>query len=61
MVRPVFHREDGTAFHDHKGFNWRVLRTLVASRFDLVRTLTSPFDWTGAQLGTQVWFVARRR
>jgi hypothetical protein len=50
-----------TVFHDHKGFNWRVLRALVAARFELVRTLTSPFSWTGPQLGTQVWFVARRR
>jgi 2-polyprenyl-3-methyl-5-hydroxy-6-metoxy-1,4-benzoquinol methylase len=61
MVRPVFRRGDGTTFHDHKGFNWRVLRGLVASRFDLMRTLTSPFIWTGPQFGTQVWFVARRR
>jgi 2-polyprenyl-3-methyl-5-hydroxy-6-metoxy-1,4-benzoquinol methylase len=61
IVRPVFQRGDGAAFHDHKGFNWRLLRALVAARFDLLRTLTSPFSWTGPQLGTQVWFVARRR
>ncbi len=61
MIRPAFHLADGTVVHDHKGFNWRVLQAIVASRFDLVRTLTSPFGWTGPQLGTQVWFVARRR
>jgi SAM-dependent methyltransferase len=61
LVRPAFFRADGTVFHDHKGFNWRVLRALVAERFELVRMLTSPFSWTGPQLGTQVWFVARRR
>ena len=49
------------SFHDHKGFNWRVLRATVASRFDLVRTVTSPFNWPGPHLGTQVWFVARTR
>jgi SAM-dependent methyltransferase len=61
IVRPAFDRGDGTVFHDHKGFNWRVLRGFVAARFDCVRTLTSPFNWTGPHLGTQVWFVARRR
>jgi glycosyltransferase involved in cell wall biosynthesis/SAM-dependent methyltransferase len=61
IARPAFDRGDGTMCHDHKGFNWRVLRALVAARFDLVDTLTSPFDWTGPGLGTQVWFVARRR
>ena len=40
---------DGS-FHDHKGFNWRVLRATVASRFDLVQTVTSPFNWPGPQL-----------
>jgi len=61
VPRPLFPRSGGGAFHDHKGFNWRVMRTLVASRFDLVRTVTSPFNWPGPLLGTQIWFVARRR
>lgn len=59
--RPVFRRADGPPFHDHKGFNWRVLREAVASRFDLVRTLTSPVGWLGSQFATQIWFIARRR
>lgn len=59
--RPVFRRADGSAFHDHKGFNWRVLRAALAVRFDILRTLTSPVSWLGPQLATQVWFVARRR
>jgi SAM-dependent methyltransferase len=58
--RPVFRRDDGQVFHDHKGFNWRVVRAALAARFDLVSTSTSPFNWTGPHLGTQVWFVARR-
>jgi hypothetical protein len=61
LVRPPCLRADGTVFHDHKVFNWRVLRALVAEGFELDRMLTSPFSWTGAQLGTQVWFVARKR
>jgi SAM-dependent methyltransferase len=61
IQRPVFPTADGRLFHDHKGFNWRVLRAAVAERFELVRTATSPFDWAGANLSTQAWFVARRR
>lgn len=61
IPRPVFPTADGRQFHDHKGFNWRVLRRAVAERFELVRTATSPFDWAGANLSTQAWFVARRR
>lgn len=61
LVRPVFQIGSGPRFHDHKGFNWRVLLGLVARQFDLVRTVTSPFNWAGPQFGTQVWFVARKR
>ena len=59
--RPILSTADGQQFHDHKGFNWRVLRTAVTERFDLVQTTTSPFGWAGANLSTQAWFVARRR
>jgi SAM-dependent methyltransferase len=61
IARPVITRDDGTTFHDHKGFNWRVLRTLVGERFDLVRESTSPVAWLGPQLGTQRWIIARKR
>lgn len=60
VPRPVFTREDQTTFHDHKGFNWKALRSMLAARFDLIRTLTSPVSWLGPQLGTQIWFVARQ-
>ena len=61
ITRPVLTREDGSTCHDHKGFNWRVLRGLVAADFDLVRESTSPVAWLGPQLGTQRWLIARRR
>ncbi len=60
VPRPVIAREDGSTFHDHKGFNWRVLRRLVAAEFDLVRESTSPVEWLGPQLGTQRWLIARK-
>jgi SAM-dependent methyltransferase len=61
ITRPVFTREDGSTFHDHKGFNWRVLRAMVSARFDVQRESTSPVEWLGPQLGTQRWLIARKR
>jgi SAM-dependent methyltransferase len=61
ITRPVITTEDGRTFHDHKGFNWRVLRGLVRAEFDLVRESTSPVEWLGPQLGTQRWLIARKR
>jgi SAM-dependent methyltransferase len=60
ITRPVIARDDGSTFHDHKGFNWRVLRGLVSAEFDLVRESTSPVEWLGPQLGTQRWLIARK-
>ena len=61
ITRPVITRDDGSTFHDHKGFNWRVLRRLVSTEFDLIRESTSPVEWLGPQLGTQRWLIARQR
>ena len=61
IARQVIAREDGSTFHDHKGFNWRVLRRLVTAQFDLMRESTSPVEWLGPQLGTQRWLIARKR
>ena len=61
ITRPIHARDDGSTFHDHKGFNWRVLRALIAAEFDLVRESTSPVEWLGPQLGTQRWLIARKR
>jgi SAM-dependent methyltransferase len=60
ILRPVF-QDDERSFHDHKGFNWRVLRASLSARVDVVRTLTSPISWLGPQLSTQIWFIARKR
>jgi SAM-dependent methyltransferase len=60
ITRPVFSHPDGTTFHDHKGFNWRVLRALIAERFELIQQTTSPIGALGPQLGTQRWFIARK-
>jgi hypothetical protein len=45
--------------HDHKGFNWMVLRERLRRQFVLERVVASPFPWLGPRLATQVWFVCR--
>jgi SAM-dependent methyltransferase len=61
IARPVIARDDGSTFHDHKGFNWRALRAVISAEFDLVGESTSPVAWLGPQLGTQRWLIARTR
>jgi SAM-dependent methyltransferase len=60
LLRPVF--DSGTGpFHDHKGFNWMVLKNRLERDYLVERVLASPFSWLGPHLATQVWFVARLR
>ena len=54
-------QSDGFEFHDHKGFNWRVMRAKVAEQFELLKISASPFSWLPPGLASQVWFVARKR
>ena len=43
ISRRLHSNPDGSAFHDHKGFNWMALRERVQTRFALRRVLSSPF------------------
>lgn len=61
-VPRIVHTEtDGRAFYDHKGFNWMMMRERIAARFDLQRSLGSPFKWIPPHLSSQVWLIARKR
>ena len=60
VTRPVFNFGRGPA-HDHKGFNWRVLRARLAQQFVITRVVASPFRWLGPDFATQVCFVCQRR
>lgn len=60
VERPVLDFGDGP-FHDHKGFNWRVLHERLSRQFDVTRVVASPFAWLGPGLATQVWFICRVR
>jgi len=61
IERPVYGTDGPTPFHDHKGFNWMALRDRLAARFVVERTSASPLAWLGPHLGTQVWFVMRKK
>ncbi len=58
--RPVLHDAHGRPSHDHKGFNWMVLRDRIASRCSLLSTSGSPAGWLPPALNSQAWFVASR-
>jgi SAM-dependent methyltransferase len=61
MKRPIYNVDGDTPFHDHKGFNWRVLRDHLTRRFTIDRIVASPLPRLGPNLATQVWFVARKK
>ena len=61
LARPIYGVDGPTPFHDHKGFNWMALRERLRQRFVLERTCASPVAWLGPHLGTQVWFVMRKK
>jgi hypothetical protein len=61
MERPIYNVDGDMPFHDHKGFNWRVLRQRLALRFVIDETVASPLPRLGPNLATQVWFVAHKK
>ena len=61
IERPIHTNPDGSRFHDHKGFNWMVLRKLFASGFHLEKTQTSPLPWLSPYLASQVWFLLQKK
>jgi len=61
LQRPIYGVDGLMPFHDHKGFNWMVLRRKLAAYFDIEETVAAPFPWLGPHLATQVWFAGRKR
>jgi SAM-dependent methyltransferase len=61
IARPVHTNTDGSRFHDHKGFNWMVLRALLARKFHLEKTQASPLTWLSPHLASQVWFLLQKK
>ena len=61
IKRPIYGVDSDMPFHDHKGFNWRVLRDRLTRRFTIEEIAASPMSRLGPQFATQVWFVARKK
>ena len=61
IARPVHTDADGRSFHDHKGFNWMMLRETLTHRFEVEKTHSSPVGWLPPHLASQVWFQLRKR
>jgi SAM-dependent methyltransferase len=61
IARPVYKGEDEYSYHDHKGFNWMLLRNALAERFRIEKTLATPVSWLPPHLASQVWFLARSK
>ncbi|MHB8521999.1 MAG: class I SAM-dependent methyltransferase [Limisphaerales bacterium] len=61
ITRPLHRQPDGSAFYDHKGFNWKLLREKIGQRFKLLQTVGSPLSWLPVGWASQVWFVVRKR
>lgn len=59
--RPLHHDPDGFASYCHKGFNWKVLRRKIGSRFEITSIAASPMGWLPPGLNSQVWISARKR
>jgi SAM-dependent methyltransferase len=59
ISRPVFDTGKGP-FHDHKGFNWMVLRDRLRCDFVIERCFATPFPWLGPRAATQMWFILGR-
>jgi len=61
ITRPVYEGEAGTTYHDHKGFNWKLMKETLGRRFRIEKVLSSPVGLLPSQLASQVWFLARKR
>ncbi len=61
IPRPVYGGEGGLPYHDHKGFNWMLLKRRLSDTFEIESTLCSPLSWLSPHLASQVWFVARKK
>ena len=61
ITRPIHTSASGGQFHDHKGFNWMMLREMLCSKFCLEQTKASPVAWLSPFLASQVWFLLRKK
>ena len=61
IARPIYKGEGDYVYHDHKGFNWMLLRKILAERYEIERTISSPLRWLPPHLASQAWLVASKK
>ncbi|MCC7373824.1 MAG: methyltransferase domain-containing protein [Verrucomicrobiales bacterium] len=61
IERPLHQSAYGTRLHDHKGFNWKLLRAKMRRRFAVGEVRTSPVPWLPPFVASQVWIPAVKR
>jgi 2-polyprenyl-3-methyl-5-hydroxy-6-metoxy-1,4-benzoquinol methylase len=61
ITRTVYESDGGSPFHDHKGFNWQLMKEILGRRFRIENVVSSPIVSFPPQLASQVWFVACKR
>jgi 2-polyprenyl-3-methyl-5-hydroxy-6-metoxy-1,4-benzoquinol methylase len=60
IARPKYYGEPGnekSAYHGHKGFNWRWLRRKLQDYLMVAETRFSPLAWSRGMLSSQAWFI----
>lgn len=59
IKRPVHRNESaGYVSHDHKGFNWRYLKSLIENKFVVKSIQGTPISWAPIGCCSQVWIIA---
>jgi SAM-dependent methyltransferase len=61
IERSAYTGGNGEPVYDHKGFNWMALREALAGRFQVESIIGSPLTWLPPHLGSQVWFLMRKK
>jgi SAM-dependent methyltransferase len=61
ITRPVYSYENGGTYHDHKGFNWRFLKSKLDKTFAIEQVITSPARTLGPAFASQVWMIGKKK
>ncbi len=60
-IRRPIHRNEAGGYesHDHKGFNWRYLKSLLEENFTVTAIHGTPLQWAPIGFCSQVWMIAQ--
>ena len=60
-IRRPIHRNEAAGYesHDHKGFNWKYLRSLIEKNFIVESVHGTPLSWAPIGCCSQVWMITK--